>query len=980
VSVSQDAAAAVLLAIRRLHDTNFFFVDMPQWRRILQESTFAALIPVVCKVFYSFDVNVKQGGITVEALYHGLAEAIRGQRVPMDIFPLTWTFDTIVGAFNNFPEVRELYHFATAVAPFSLNHGRRVLLSALFVMSEGVRLDKESWAKAFTAVFFEEGFVALECVGRVTSNAAFNNCSLRCCSGLEVLELLKACYSVEDEGSVVEWNLIPFRLKLGLQERSKLSVNLQSAVEDIQRDEETVITTRSTRGYVDDRASLERGAGTVQYPAIERSFQLTRGVRLSAWLPIPAFSWVFVIREVHNIMKDTQEPGWWWRWFLFPLEGVRPPVGEINQEARDVILARPQAFSRGVTSDVDLDEVASGTFVVKESGSIMETLLPLFQRRERCAPLNVQLPEGSEKRLIGLQRLVRWDELPVVVRGETVVLPFSNGGSSSEIMISLGSEPLSWEFVVTNMTVGLFLVEEVNPLSYKCSFQKRLVGPQAQSIGTVDQMTLLQGVDMNLDYRFGLVLSQAAIDNSRKYFGFQVQLRIANLQPMSPLKMLAPRSSPSSSVGHKRGIQTLESEDEAEDGEVRHLRTHRIIDSAGQVVFINKHQALLAGVNTTVFMRTLVPIEERREKYPSAFALGPAQENANVYLEPNFIFKSAMDRCAATSTALGMGDPLKSRGRCFWGTLKDVEFLRRVALFMLDGFDSTEPKRLCMEHFADSRSTTLIASCAELVTSLRNLLLTYDDLWGVGWKTALEQKMVDFLEGFELTNNIRLEWGYVSRVVLFFFYQLQQAAQQPNQVQNMKGQSGPLVAAATLHNPGEWISFMSEAFVPFCTAYFAVDEIWRWDTKKLSEKPARPFGMESIRAVTVKATTSTGGGGGKSTKSDDKTSTTDDGSSSSKRAKTSGTDSPKLKFCIVDAFQFLGIKNALDEKVIKGCTAASCKFLHVSRKAKGHYEHQVVFQSIMTAISRSDGKVKDAWKAAMRGKGEDMFAPPFERS
>jgi len=65
----------------------------------------------------------------VEALYRGLAEAIRGQRIPVDIFPLTWTFDTIVGAFNNFPAVRELYHFATAVAPFSLNHGRRVLLS-----------------------------------------------------------------------------------------------------------------------------------------------------------------------------------------------------------------------------------------------------------------------------------------------------------------------------------------------------------------------------------------------------------------------------------------------------------------------------------------------------------------------------------------------------------------------------------------------------------------------------------------------------------------------------------------------------------------------------------------------------------------------------------------------------------------------------------------------------------------------------------
>jgi len=88
----------------------------------------------------------------------------------------------------------------------------------------------------------------------------------------------------------------------------------------------------------------------------------------------------------------------------------------------------------------------------------------------------------------------------------------------------------------------------------------------------------------------------------------------------------------------------LDSEDEAEDGEIRHLRAQRIIDSAGQVVFVNKYQALLAGVNTMVFMRTVNPIDERREKYPAAFVLGPLQDNANVYLEPNYIFKSAMER------------------------------------------------------------------------------------------------------------------------------------------------------------------------------------------------------------------------------------------------------------------------------------------------------------------------------------------------
>jgi len=112
------------------------------WRSVVSTKEislpFAAFIPVVCKVYYGYDILVRQGVTTVEALYHGLTEAIRGQCIPVDIFPLTWTFDTIVGAFNNFPEARELYHFATAVVPYSLNHGRRVLLSVLFALAANV--------------------------------------------------------------------------------------------------------------------------------------------------------------------------------------------------------------------------------------------------------------------------------------------------------------------------------------------------------------------------------------------------------------------------------------------------------------------------------------------------------------------------------------------------------------------------------------------------------------------------------------------------------------------------------------------------------------------------------------------------------------------------------------------------------------------------------------------------------------------------
>jgi len=53
------------------------------------------------------------------------------------------------------------------------------------------------------------------------------------------------------------------------------------------------------------------------------------------------------------------------------------------------------------------------------------------------------------------------------------------------------------------MTIGVFLVEEVNPSSYKYTFQKRIVGPSAPSIGAVDPIPPLRGLDFNLDHRNG---------------------------------------------------------------------------------------------------------------------------------------------------------------------------------------------------------------------------------------------------------------------------------------------------------------------------------------------------------------------------------------------------------------------------------------------------------------------------------------------
>ena len=77
-----------------------------------------ALIPVICGVLFGREVLVPLSGLTVAALYEELAKAIKEQSVPLQIFPLRWSFKTIVGAYNNFPEMDALYSFREALYSF----------------------------------------------------------------------------------------------------------------------------------------------------------------------------------------------------------------------------------------------------------------------------------------------------------------------------------------------------------------------------------------------------------------------------------------------------------------------------------------------------------------------------------------------------------------------------------------------------------------------------------------------------------------------------------------------------------------------------------------------------------------------------------------------------------------------------------------------------------------------------------------------
>ena len=94
-----------------------------------------------------------------------------------------------------------------------------------------------------------------------------------------------------------------------------------------------------------------------------------------------------------------------------------------------------------------------------------------------------------------------------------------------------------------------------------------------------------------------------------------------------------------------------------------------------------------------------------------------------------------------------------------------------------------------------------------------------------------------------------------------------------------------------------------------------------------------------------------------------------------KRGSTSG--SPPLKFCIADAFQYVGIpvESVLEGNTLQNCGGASCKFVHVS--AGFQCIHKEVFVGVLGAISKMGKKVKTAWLTAMAGQGEKLFKKPY---
>ena len=100
-------------------------------------------------------------------------------------------------------------------------------------------------------------------------------------------------------------------------------------------------------------------------------------------------------------------------------------------------------------------------------------------------------------------------------------------------------------------------------------------------------------------------------------------------------------------------------------------------------------------------------------------------------------FERDQNRNRQCSHSVGMGEDLVCKGKYYWGKFGDKEFLLKIALFLLEDFESCAEKRLCMEHFSRSTNPTAIKDCMELIECLSGLLSTYDALWGLSWKKEL---------------------------------------------------------------------------------------------------------------------------------------------------------------------------------------------------------------------------------------------------
>ncbi len=161
------------------------------------------------------------------------------------------------------------------------------------------------------------------------------------------------------------------------------------------------------------------------------------------------------------------------------------------------------------------------------------------------------------------------------------------------------------------------------------------------------------------------------------------------------------------------------------------------------------------------------------------------------------------------------------------------------------------------------------------------------------------------------------------------------------------------------------VDSINVSFRPYCDEVLKTKNLWVWTQKKAMLPPPAIFGVGAKVHPGKSKSRGDGNGAPDTTKA--------------KQTTTVPTTST-TRFCIVDAFQYVGITGILEEKAVKACRGKDCIFTHVSGAPSKTYVHKAVFAGIQQALGRRGGPVKDAWAQAMRGRGKEVFQGPFECS
>jgi hypothetical protein len=128
-----------------------------------------------------------------------------------------------------------LYSFREAVQPFPLNHGRRVLLSAIFLRGSTWELDLDSWRAAKEALLFGDELDVLDCEGRSAGQELFieqlgdkARFTMDKFPGEDL-----GFFTEEDKELTVEEDLLPARLAAGVQQRRSCAQSTDVALSNI---------------------------------------------------------------------------------------------------------------------------------------------------------------------------------------------------------------------------------------------------------------------------------------------------------------------------------------------------------------------------------------------------------------------------------------------------------------------------------------------------------------------------------------------------------------------------------------------------------------------------------------------------------------------------------------------------------------------------------------------------------------------------